>query len=190
MPKTLVNLEKIADVRSGFTFREAIQPSPVGNVHILQIKDLTQDVRIVPDALPAVVWEPNATLPLLEPGEIVVAARGNRNVAVVYRGKAPVVATNQFLIINIKTKAVLPEYLCWLINHPTIQQMFHRSGTNIQSVTKAALLKVQLPLAPINVQQNIIGLQQVWEQEDLLISQLQANRHKLQLGILKKLSKD
>ncbi|KHS69946.1 restriction endonuclease subunit S [Pectobacterium brasiliense] len=190
MPKTLVNLEKIADVRSGFTFREAIQPSPAGDVHILQIKDLTQGSRIEPDDLPTVVWEQNSPPPLLEPGEIIVAARGNRNIAVVYHGKAPVVATNQFLIINIKTKAVLPEYLCWIINHPKIQQMFHRSGTNIQLVTKAALLKVELPMPPIETQRNIIGLQQVWEQEDQLISQLQTNRQKLQLGILQNLFKD
>lgn len=68
--------------------------------------------------------------------------------------------------------------------------MFHRSGTNIQLVTKAALLKVELPVPPIATQQNIIGLQQVWEQEDQLINQLQTNRQKLQLGILQNLFKD
>lgn len=69
--------------------REAIKPTPAGDVHILQIKDLTQGSRIEPDDLPAVVWEQNSTPPLLEPGEIIVAARGNRNIAVVYHGKAP-----------------------------------------------------------------------------------------------------
>ncbi|QLK87650.1 restriction endonuclease subunit S [Arsenophonus endosymbiont of Aphis craccivora] len=187
MPTNLVNLEKIADVRSGFTLREAIKPSSGGDVRILQIKDLTQGLQIEPNALPAVVWEQNSTTPLLESGEIVVAARGNRNIAVVYSAKVPVVATNQFLIINIKTKTVLPEYLCWIINQPKIQQMFHRSGTNIQLLTKSALLKVQLPIPPIETQRSIIGLQQAWEQEDQLINQLQTSRQKLQRGILQNL---
>jgi len=70
------------------------------------------------------------------------------------------------------------------------QQMFNRSGTNIQLITKAALLDVEIPVPPAHTQRQLIELQRVWQEEDKLISKLQNNRHQLELGILQKLLKD
>lgn len=192
MPTPLKKLGQIAGIRSGHTLRGAITPDPEGDVRLLQIKDLDQDWQFNYKVLPTVVWEQRIAPPFLEQGEIVVAARGNRNLAVVYRGQFPVVPTSQFLIVSVKRKEreIAPEYVCWLLNHPTIQQWFHRSGTNIQLITKSALLDVAIPVPPIETQLQLIELQRIWQKEDELINKLQENRHQLELGILQKLLKD
>lgn len=192
MPTPLRKLGQIAGIRSGHTLRGAITPDPEGDVRLLQIKDLDQDWQFNHKVLPTVVWEQRIAPPFLEQGEIVVAARGNRNLAIVYRGQVPVVPTSQFLIVSIKRKEseIAPEYVCWLLNHPTIQQWFHRSGTNIQLITKSALLDVAIPVPPIETQLQLIELQRIWQKEDELINRLQKNRHQLELGILQKLLKD
>ncbi|MFH7828266.1 restriction endonuclease subunit S [Kluyvera chengduensis] len=192
MPTPLRKLGQIAGIRSGHTLRGAITPDPEGDVRLLQIKDLDQDWQFNHKVLPTVVWEQRIAPPFLEQGEIVVAARGNRNLAIVYRGQVPVVPTSQFLIVSIKRKEseIAPEYVCWLLNHPTIQQWFHRSGTNIQLITKSALLDVAIPVPPIETQLQLIELQHIWQKEDELINRLQKNRHQLELGILQKLLKD
>lgn len=192
MPTTLRKLGDIATVRSGYTFRGAIEPVPDGDVRILQIKDLELGWQEDYEALPAISWEQRVEPPFLRQGEIVVAARGNRNVAVVYSSEIPVVATSQFLIVTLRREAreIAPEYLCWVLNHPMTQQMFNRSGTNIQLITKAALLDVEIPVPPTHTQRQLIELQRVWQQEDKLISKLQKNRRQLELGILQKLLKD
>lgn len=192
MPTSLKQLGQIAGIRSGHTLRGAITPDPEGDVRLLQIKDLDQDWQFNHKVLPTVVWEQRIAPPFLEQGEIVVAARGNRNLAVVYHGQVPVVPTSQFLIISLKRKEseIAPEYVCWLLNHPTIQQWFHRSGTNIQLITKSALLDVAIPVPPIETQLQLIELQRIWQREDSLINKLQENRHQLELGILQKLLKD
>lgn len=192
MPTPLRKLGQIAGIRSGHTLRGAITPDPEGDVRLLQIKDLDQDWQFNHKVLPTVVWEQRIAPPFLEQGEIVVAARGNRNLAIVYRGQVPVVPTSQFLIVSIKRKEseIAPEYVCWLLNHPTIQQWFHRSGTNIQLITKSALLDVAIPVPPIETQLQLIELQRIWQKEDQLINRLQKNRHQLELGILQKLLKD
>lgn len=192
MPTSLKKLGQIAGIRSGHTLRGAITPDPEGDVRLLQIKDLDEDWQFNDKALPTVVWEQRIAPPFLEQGEIVVAARGNRNLAVVYHGQVPVVATSQFLIITLKRQEseIAPEYVCWLLNHPTIQQWFHRSGTNIQLITKSALLDVAIPVPPIETQLQLIELQRIWQKEDALINKLQENRHQLELGILQKLLKD
>ncbi|MGM3173935.1 MULTISPECIES: restriction endonuclease subunit S [Dickeya] len=192
MPIQLFKLVDMADIRSGYTFRGAIEPVPDGDVRILQIKDLDQDWQGDQAVLPAISWEQRVKPPFLEQNDIVVAARGNRNVAVIYRSDIPVVATSQFLIVTPlrKMNAIAPEYLCWVLNHPMTQQMFNRSGTGIQLITKAALLDVKIPVPSIQTQRKIIELQRVWQKEELLISQLQNNRHQLELGILQQLLKD
>ncbi|MDE1483057.1 restriction endonuclease subunit S [Xenorhabdus bovienii] len=192
MSKTLMKLGDIADVRSGYTLREAITPVPGGDVRILQIKDIELDWQWDPDILPAVSWEQNALPPLLEHGQIVVAARGNRNTAAVYRGDIPVVATNQFLVVTLKKKenGFVPEYLGWVLNQPMIQLEFQRSGSNIQLITKAALMQVPIPVPEIEIQHQIGQLQRIWHHEDDLIKKLQNNRRQLEVGILQKLLKD
>ncbi|WP_232415846.1 restriction endonuclease subunit S [Klebsiella oxytoca] len=192
MPTKLYKIGDLADIRSGYTFRGAIEPVPDGNVRILQIKDLELDWQRDYEALPAISWEQRVEPPFLRQGEIVIAARGNRNVAVVYSSDIPVVATSQFLIVTLRReeREIAPEYLCWVLNHPMTQQTFNRSGTNIQLVTKAALLDVEIPVPPAYTQRQVIELQRVWQEEDKLISKLQTNRHQLELGILQKLLKD
>lgn len=192
MPTPLKKLGEIADIRSGYTLREAITPVPGGDVRILQIKDIELGWQWDPDVLPAIAWEHHALPPLLEHGQIVVAARGNRNTAAVYRGDIPVVATNQFLVVTLKQKesAFIPEYLEWALNQPMIQLQFQRSGSNIQLITKAALMQVSIPVPAIETQHQIGQLQRIWHQEDDLIKKLQNNRRQLELGILQKLLKD
>jgi len=192
MPTKLYKIGDLADIRSGYTFRGAVEPVPDGNVRILQIKDLELDWQRDYEALPAISWEQRVEPPFLKQGEIVVAARGNRNIAVVYSSNIPVVATSQFLIVTLRReeREIAPEYLCWVLNHPMTQQMFNRSGTNIQLVTKAALLDVEIPVPPAYIQRQLIELQRVWQEEDKLISKLQTNRQQLELGILQKLLKD
>ncbi|SFK72581.1 Type I restriction modification DNA specificity domain-containing protein [Candidatus Pantoea symbiotica] len=192
MPTPLKKLGEIADIRSGYTLREAITPVPGGDVRILQIKDIELDWQWDPDVLPAIAWEQHALPPLLEQGQIVVAARGNRNTAAVYRGDIPVVATNQFLVVTLKRKEseFVPEYLGWVLNQPMIQLEFQRSGSNIQLITKAALMQVTIPVPAIETQHQIGQLQRIWHHEDELIKKLQNNRRQLEVGILQKLLKD
>lgn len=192
MSTTLMTLGDIADIRSGYTLREAITPVPGGDVHILQIKDIERDWQWDPDILPAIAWEQHTLPPRLEQGQIVVAARGNRNTAAVYRGDIPVVATNQFLIVTLKKKEseFVPEYLGWVLNQPMIQLEFQRSGSNIQLITKAALMQVSIPAPAIETQHQIGQLQRIWHHEDDLIKKLQDNRRQLEVGILQKLLKD
>ncbi|EPA9093322.1 restriction endonuclease subunit S [Enterobacter hormaechei] len=192
MPTNFFKLGDLTEIRSGYTFRGAIEPVPAGEVRILQIKDFDKNWQEDYEALPAINWEQRVAPPFLKHGEIVVAARGNRNVAVVYRSDIPVVASSQFLIITLRKEEneIAPEYLCWVLNHPMTQQMFNRSGTNIQLITKAALMDVEIPVPPVHTQQQLIKLQRVWQEEDIIISKLQNNRHQLELGILQKLLKD
>ncbi|NGH42756.1 restriction endonuclease subunit S, partial [Escherichia coli] len=65
-----------------------------------------------------------------------------------------------------------------------------RSGSNIQLITKAALMNVSLPVPAPEIQHQISQLQRIWAHEDGLIKKLQDNRRQLEVGILQRLIKD
>ena len=62
MPTQLFKLSELADVRSGYTFRGALEHDPSGDVRVLQIKDLRQNAAIEPDTLIAITWDGKASL--------------------------------------------------------------------------------------------------------------------------------
>ncbi|MBD8682989.1 restriction endonuclease subunit S [Pseudomonas sp. CFBP 13719] len=190
MPTQLFKLSELADVRSGYTFRGALEHDPSGDVRVLQIKDLRQNAAIEPDTLTAVTWDARAAPPLLQPGDITVIARGDTNKAVLYTSAQSVVATSQFFIVTAKRSEVLPVYLCWLINLPQSQRSLERSGSAIQAISKASLMDMQIPLPPLATQQKLIALQALLDEEDQLIALLQTNREQMLQGIYQHLIKD
>ena len=189
MPTQLFKLSELADVRSGYTFRGALEHDPSGDVRVLQIKGLRQNATIEPDKLIAITWDARTTAPLLQPGDITVIARGDNNKAALYKDEHQIVATSQFFIVSAKKSNVLPEYLCWLINLPPSQRNLERSGSAIQAISKVSLMDMQIPLPALATQQKLIALQGLWDKEDELIANLQTNREKMLQGIYQQLIK-
>ncbi|MFG0544859.1 restriction endonuclease subunit S [Pseudomonas sp. YQ_6] len=189
MPTQLFKLSELADVRSGYTFRGALEHDPFGDVRVLQIKDLRQNAAIEPNMLIAVTWDARTAPPLLQPNDIAVIARGDSNKAVLYAGEQSVVATSQFFIITARRSEILPAYLCWLINLPQSQRSLERNGSAIQAIGKASLMDMQIPLPSLATQQKLIALQAVWDEEDALIARLQTNKEQMLQGIYQHLIK-
>ncbi|MGF7113055.1 restriction endonuclease S subunit [Pseudomonas laurylsulfatiphila] len=189
MPTQLFKLSELADVRSGYTFRGALEHDQSGDVRVLQIKDLRQNAAIEPDMLIAVSWDARTAPPLLQPGDITVIARGDTNKAVLYAGEQSVVATSQFFIVTARRSEVLPAYLCWVINLPQSQRSLERSGSAIQAIGKASLMDMQIPLPSLAIQHKLIALQAVWDEEDELIARLQTNRQQMLKGIYQHFTK-
>jgi len=189
MPTQLFKLSELAEVRSGYTFRGALEHDPSGDIRVLQIKDLRHSTAIEPNKLTAITWDARTAAPLLQPGDITVIARGDSNRAALYKNEQAVVATSQFFIVSVKKLNVFPEYLCWMINLPQSQRSLERSGSSIQAISKGALQEMIIPLPPRATQQKLIELQRLWDEEDQLIARLQNNREHMMQGIYQHLIK-
>ncbi|MGE8065464.1 restriction endonuclease subunit S [Pseudomonas sp. NPDC089569] len=190
MPTRICKLSELADVRSGHTFRGALEHDPAGDVRVLQIKDLRQRAVIEPESLISVRWEGSKNPPSLMAGEIAVVARGDTNTAALYREGQRTVATSQFFVVTPKTAEVLPEYLCWMINIPQSQRNLERSGSSIQAISKSSLMDMQIPLPSLETQERLTQLQRLWDEEDQLIAQLHSNREQMLQGIYQQLIKE
>lgn len=190
-------LHKLADIRTGHTFRGSIAESPTGNVRVMQIKDIKACTSVNEKSLPLIKWATDKAPKALQTGDIVMPARGEHYNAAIYKAtqsnNRPVIATNQLFILrahmNDNANSVTNEYLCWYLNQTLSQHYFktHRSGTSIPMLNKYSLAALQIQLPPLEIQHKIVAMNAIWQQEKQLTEKLLDNREQMLNGIFQQL---
>lgn len=191
-------LNEIAQIHTGFTFRGKVEEAADGNAYLVQIKDTRShwqnqaSSRIAIDALPKIHWQGKS---YAKAGSVLLPSRGEYLRASCLQTQdgdcLPIVASSQFFVIN-AGEHLLPEYLCWLLNQPEIQnRLQHDSrGSNIPMLNIGQIGELKLPVPDATTQQNIVALDRLSEQEHRLMQQLQHNRHRQAQAIYQKLIKE
>ncbi|MFX3621073.1 MAG: restriction endonuclease subunit S, partial [Acinetobacter radioresistens] len=120
--KKAVKLSDLAEIRTGFTFREKVEEVESGNAHVLQIKDIrniatdTYSYTLFADALPQIDWQGKDNA-IVSPECVLLPCRGEYLKAHYFVGNQdqskilPLIVSSQFLIL-MPNKKVMPEYLC------------------------------------------------------------------------------
>ena len=185
----LSNLAKIANIAAGHPFRGKVPESPGSGIVAVQMKDASPQY--------GVNWAECVETELagrrddgLRVGDILVAARGSRNYAVLIddtlatTGKQAVAAPH-FFVVRVTNKSILPEYLSWFLNQQTSQRYFdlNSEGTLTKAIKRSALEAIPIAIPPLNKQQIIIKLANTIKQELQLIEQLRRNGEQLLTSI-------
>ncbi len=114
-------------------------------------------------------------------GDVLLANKGARSVAVFYRDNYPgVIVSGAFYILRVHdSAAILPEFLACYLNLPTTQHQLQNrivAASTVLTLNKKDLLDLPIPLPSIDTQQRLIDL----HHEFLTIHDLshqQLNRH-------------
>ena len=189
MKHTVKPLGKLADIRTGFTFRGAIKEQPGSGVRLLQIADLRDDA-LREDKLPEIQWPGGKPPPALNNNDIVMVARGINNRAAIYKGKHQVVPSNQLFVITITASELLtPDYLCWFLNFEGIRHQLvrARTATNIPSLKKGELQTLEINVPPLSTQKEILAIHTLGQKELQTLQQLQQNTETMLSGLFKQL---
>ena len=186
------SLNTIADIRTGHTFRSRIDKEPTGNIPVVQIKDLKDQAMLTADQLPRINWQAAKAITTVQPGDILLPARGEYYQASVLQGEEQVIATGQLFVLRLTSKAITPGYLGWYMNQSTAQHYFrtHRSGTSMPMLNKQSLGALPVVVPPLAIQEKIVSVQRCWEQEKQLTEQLLNNREQMLKGIFQQLLED
>ena len=185
--KIIIN--KIATIRSGYTFRGAVKEKPSSGVRMLQIKDVRNEDIVNIDKLIEIDWQGKEQLPILQENEIVVIARGLDNTAALMTQTSNVIPSNQLLIISIKAQSVLPQYLCWYLNRRGTQAQLKNMhmGTSIPSLSKKELGALPISVPDLQTQQKIIELDKLNDKQKTVYTELMNNSDMLLEGIVQQL---
>lgn len=196
-------LGDIAEVRTGFTFREKIgELSTSGNAHVAQIKDVrgtleaTNTTALRAHQLPKIQWQ-GKDKAFVSPGAVLLPSRGAKGgyfrascLMQDPQSELPVVVTSQFLVITPKP-GILPEFICWSLNRPEMQHVLSQGagsqGTSLVMLNTKAAKSLELTVPDMTIQQKIVHLNELWEKEQQLTQALLNNRETMLQGMFQQL---
>ena len=185
--KTYTNLKKkiseIAEVVSGVYLLTA----PYGEVAYLQIKDLLSES---PEKTASkVTLSPKNERYLLAKGDLLFAGKGTTYLCKVFDLDIPAIASTTLYIIRLTSKDILPDYLCWYLNQPSVMALMkaQQVGTGTPLIHKPVVEDFEILVPDLDTQQRIVELaklqvrekelyQAIAEKRQLITNQLIMNK--------------
>lgn len=143
---SMKRLSDLVDIRSGYTFRTALDTYVHGDTEVIQAKDLGVDFGFV--TRPKIAF-PGEAKHFLHKGDILVSARGFSKAALIQDNRKAVASSSLF-VLTPKAKLVNPEFIAMFFNSVVgIKAIFELSSTgSIHSITKENLGQIRIPEIP------------------------------------------
>ena len=159
------NLSTIVEIRTGIF----AQPIPKGEAFYLQAKNFDETGRIVKPLFPDLAIDRLNQKHLLKVGDVLFAAKGSKNFAACFvEENVKAVASTTFFVLRLQSKAVLPEFLVWILNNSLTQKFLKRRavGTSMVSISKAVLEDLEIPIPSIQQQLHIREISRLATEEN------------------------
>jgi hypothetical protein len=183
-----MKLKDLANIHSGFISRGKIDQRDDGTCLLLQAKDVDADrLSYRADALVRFLPKLSAKDRFLASGDILFMARGVKNFSILI-DKLPdrVLAAACFFVVRVSDSGILPEYLCWYLNQSTVEgylKRFSGRGVHMPVVRRSVLESIDIPLPPLDIQQQIAEMNSLLRKEQDLYKMLAAKRKNLMTEI-------
>jgi restriction endonuclease S subunit len=175
----IVKLTEIVEIKTGITFRNRLLDNLDGEVEVIQMKDVDENC-IISRRLMRIGENLIKSRHLLQPGQIILLAKGKTTRACLIRepGRKQVISSAFFSIRVKSLQKVLPEYLEWYLNLPRAEEYFQAqaSGTSMFSLPMSVLKNLEVPLPPVDVQQQVVEIFSIRQQEKKMARELEAKR--------------
>jgi len=188
-----LKLANITIITAGYPFRGKIPEKSGGGVCVVQMKDVSSENGICWSSVIETELTGKKQPDWLMKGDVLFAARGSRNYAVMIdQDKEQIVAAPHFYILRVKTQMLLPEFLVWQLNQRPLQNYFDSAaeGTLTKSVRRSILEKTEITVLPIERQRQILRLHETLLREKKLYAELIRNADKLMNAIASDLVAD
>ncbi len=171
--KTLI--KEITNIQTGLFAK----PSGSGDLVYLQSKHFDESGQLLavlhPDLKSINISEKH----LLKEGDVLFAAKGNKNFATVFENhNEAAVASTSFFVIRITDKKIAPHYLVWLLNSHSIQKELKGQalGTSILSISKQVLENLEILVPSIETQKIILQITELRNREKTLKQKIETLR--------------
>jgi hypothetical protein len=177
----LKRLGDLAEVRSGYPFRNRVEPVPDGTCRLVQMKDMDVLGGLRGSDLARIDAPPNYESHLLNHGDVVMAGRGPRNHAVTFHPEVSNAIAAANLVILRPRGPALPNYLAWFLNLPATQKQLRakRAGSSVLFVPLSELSNLEIPVPSLEMQNRIVDIYKLSLQEEELLARIQARRRTL-----------
>jgi len=178
-------IKDIADIQIGFQFRKKPDISSVGEYQVIQAKDIDQLTghRLIASSLYQLTPDRDATKYEVSDGDVIFMSKGKRNYASLVDGLGgrKTIAASIFFILKMKTQAIKPRYLVWLINQSSVQNILASisKGSGMPFIARDDFADVKIDIPDMHTQETIVELDELSQQEQILLSNIQQKRKEL-----------
>ncbi len=183
-----LKLQDIAQgIQVGYQARGAVKEDPGGTHWIIQMRNLRDDGTIDPGTLTRFTPDRSTDQYTVSEGDVLLQVRGVSHEAGLVSGLPEnTLASNHFYILQIDSSRVLSAYLTWYIRQPAAQSHLLKGAQgagNITVVTRPVFESLQVPVPPMEAQQQIVSLDRLQWQERALIQELLTKRAQWLSGV-------
>lgn len=164
-----MRLRDTCTIQGGFTARGKLDPTDIGGVPTIQLRDISTEGAIDPKHLARVALEGVADRYFVRAGDVLFRSRGDRTTACALdaRFTEPVVAVLPLIVLRPKRDIVEPEYLAWVINQPEAQRHFDDTayGVSVRMVPRSSLDDLEIDVPDLAAQRKIVAIDALAERE-------------------------
>jgi len=189
-----VFLSSICSIFPGFTARSRLEPTDLGGVLTIQLRDIAQDGSIDLARLTRVALDGASDRYFVRPGDVVFRSRGDWSVASSIDAVLPelALAVMPLFILRPKAKVVVSEFLAWAINQAPAQRHFDgmAQGGSMRMISRSTLETLDLDIPPLATQRHIVEIDRLARIERQLTLDLAEKRRKIITRRLVGLAKD
>lgn len=166
-------LANVADVRTGFPFRKAVEAAPNGALAVVQMKDIDDLAGLNLDACVLIEDDPKRyEQHMLKVGDVILQSRGYKFPAAVVDKPVHGIAALGLMVIRPHT--ITPEYMKWVLNQPRTREALRGSarGTYVPFLSRTAVEDLQIPVPTVETQRRIIEIYRLRIEEQRLASKV------------------
>lgn len=155
-----------------------LQTDPGGDAIYVQARDFKEDGGLVGGLHPNLAIDEKRQGYLLREGDVLFAAKGVKNFAVVYTSEmGSMVASSTFFVLRVREQArdlLLPEFLAWVINNPVAQRTLKAAaiGSALPSINKPVIEDLEISIPSIQRQHQIIKIHSLRIREKEIVRQI------------------
>jgi restriction endonuclease S subunit len=181
----MTKLKELVAIRSGYTFRTAIDSFSDGDTEVIQSKDLGDyfDFFLRPK-----IDFPGDDNHLLQPGEILFSARGFAKAVVFRDATSRAVASSSLFVLHPKSQNIdasfLAMYLSSIEGIKSVMKL--SSGSSVKTITKEDLGSIEIPEVPPDKQRALGGATQAIDDYVSMLREKTMELNNIRSAIIKK----
>lgn len=182
-------LHELVEIRSGYTFRSSIESFPEGDTEVIQAKDIGIDFNFA--QRPHIAF-PGSSKHFLQPGDILVSARGYTKALLFTPHHTKAVASSSIFVLTPKSPSISSEFIAMFFNSlPGIRAADElSSGASVQSITKENLGQIIIPEIPPDKEQVLGRAVQSIDDQIALIAEKEVYLNHIRSSIISKTLKE
>jgi hypothetical protein len=166
-------LADIAEVRTGFPFRKAVQAVPNGALSVVQMKNIDELAGLNLDGILLIEDDPKRYKQhLLSVGDVLLQSKGSKFPAATLDKPVHGIAALGLMII--RPRMVTPDYLRWVLNQPRTREDLRAvaRGTYVPFLSRMDVEELRVPVPEIGTQRRIVEIDRLRRQEHRLVTRL------------------